>query len=98
MKTVITGPFNIAITLPMTSLPLIDWSYSHPSFSGEATVDSRKPDEFFHRLDSIRSGSFRPPAFILVLIKNDAAHLAKSEMCSLVWSREAGVFPGHWDH
>lgn len=41
-------------------------------------VDSRQPDAFFHHLDSIRSGSIRPPAFILELIKNDAAHLPKS--------------------
>lgn len=61
-------------------------------------VDSRKPDAFFHHLESIRSGSIRPPAFILELIKNDAAHLPKSEMCSLVCLRGAGVFPGHWDH
>lgn len=97
VKTVIMGPFNIAITLLMISLPLIHWSYSDPSFIGGTMVDSRIPDGFFHRLKSIRSGSFRPPAFILVLIKNDAAHLAKSEMCSLVCLREAGVFPGHWD-
>lgn len=98
VKTVITGPFNVAITLSMTCLPLIDWSYSHPSFSGGTMVDSRKPNGFFHRLESIRSGPFRPPAFILALIKNDAAHLAKSEMCSVVCSRGAGVFSGHWDH
>lgn len=92
VKTVITGLFNIAITLPITSLPLIEWSCSHHSFSGETMVDSRKPGGFFHRLES-----FRPPAFILVLIKNDAAHLAKAEMCSLDCSREPGVFPGHRD-
>lgn len=48
--------------------------------------------------NTIRSGSTGPPAFSLVLLKDDAALLAKSEMCSLVCSGEAGVFSGHWDH
>lgn len=67
--------------------------------------DARTPDGFFHddskrqHLESIRSDSIGTFVFTkCVFTKNDGAHLATSEMCSLVCLRGPGVFSGLWEH